>query len=108
MNITFLSPSQEFYKAIVSDVKEKNTKYGLYLRIIFSIQEGDLLNYKFSAFIKPTPLRYSNFYNWITNILGEFPPENTFSTDLLIDKKCIVQLKLKNNYYAVADVFSRG
>jgi len=65
MDIIFKDIPVGFIKAKVAEIKEQNGPYGEYLRIIFTIvQKGELTYYRFSGFLKPTPLRQSKFYRW--------------------------------------------
>lgn len=104
MEFLFNDIQEGFFKAKVSKIKEENGTYGKYLRITFTIiQEGELNHYKFSGIVKPTPLKQSKFYRWISNILGYFP-DHTISTEEIIGKECLVYIAKHNNYYCVMDV----
>ena len=104
MNIIFKDIPDGFFKAKVADVIEADGPYGCYLRIIFTIiQEGELNHYRFSGIIKPTALKPSKFYRWVTIILGA-EPDDTFLTHDLIGKECLVYLTKQNNYYTVKEV----
>jgi len=104
MDIIFKDIPVGFIKAKVAEIKEQNGPYGEYLRIIFTIvQKGELTYYRFSGFVKPTPLRQSKFYRWIKNILGK-DPDDEFSIQELIDKECMIYLSKQDNYYSVKDV----
>lgn len=104
MKIIFKEIPNGFARAKVVEVKQKEGKYGLYLQLIFSvIEKGELQNYRFSAMIKPTPLKTSKFYRWITNIMAK-PPDDDFYTEDLIGKKCLIYIIKQNKYYSVIDV----
>jgi hypothetical protein len=104
MNIIFKEMPTGFIKAKVTEIHEKEGKYGLYLQIIFNvIEKGELANYRFSAMIKPTPLKNSKFYRWITNIMLKTPNDD-FHTEDLIGKKCLINIAKQNKYYSVIDV----
>jgi hypothetical protein len=104
MEMIFKDIPVGFIKAKVADIKEQTGPYGEYLRIIFTIvQKGELSYYRFSGFVKPTPLRQSKFYRWIKNILGK-DPDDQFSIDELIGKECMIYLSKQDNYYSVKDV----
>ena len=104
MNIIFKEIPNGFARAKVVEVNEKQGKYGLYLQLIFAvIEKGELENYRFSAIIKPTPLKTSKFYRWITNILT-LPPDDHFYTQDLIGKECSIYIAKQNNFYSVVDV----
>lgn len=105
MKITFKDIPPRFLKAKVAEVKEKKGNYGTYLQIIFRVQEESLKYYKFTALIKPNPLKISKFYRWVNNILG-YEPDDNFSTEDLIGKECFIFLTKKNKYYTVLDVSS--
>ena len=77
--------------------------HGPFHRIIFTITEGELQRYRFSGFVKPSSLKQSRFYRWITIILGE-EPENEFSTDELIGMDCLVFLSRRNDRYTVIEL----
>jgi hypothetical protein len=104
MKIIFKDIPEGFFKAEVTEIREENGEYGPYLRIIFTIiQEGELAYYRFSGFVKPTPLRQSKFYRWIKNILGK-EPDDKFSTQDIIGKECMVHLSKQDKYYSVTDI----
>ncbi|MFH1128136.1 MAG: hypothetical protein V1699_01805 [Candidatus Omnitrophota bacterium] len=105
MEITFKDIAPGLRRAIVSEVSERENTYGVYLCIFFTIiEEGELKNYRFSGFVKPVHLRQSRFYRWVTNILGQEPPEK-FSIEEMIGKECLVYLCRQKDYYTVTDVF---
>jgi len=105
MGIIFKDIPVGFIKAKVADIKKQNGPYGEYLRIIFTIsQKGEFSYYKFSGFVKPTPLRQSKFYRWVKNILGKDPNDDEFSIQELIGKECMIYLSKQDNYYSVKDV----
>lgn len=104
MKILFKDIPTRFIKAQVSEIKEEEGIYGPYLRIIFSIlEEGELAHYRFSGFVKPNPLKISKFYRWVTTILGK-EPDDTFSTNDMIGRQCMVSLSKQDKYYCVKDV----
>jgi len=104
MEIIFKDIPVGFIKAKVAEIKKQNGPYGEYLRIIFTIvQKGELTYYRFSGFVKPTPLKQSKFYRWIKNILGK-DPDDEFSMEKLIGKECMIYLSKQDNYYSVKDV----
>jgi hypothetical protein len=104
MEFVFSDIPEGFFKAKVCRIKKENGAFGQYLRITFTIiQEGELSHYKFSGIVKPTPLKQSKFYRWISNILG-YSPDHVISTDDIIGKECFVYLARHNNYYYVTDV----
>jgi len=105
MKFTFKEIKPDFYKAKLVDIKHESSSYGPYLRFIFSIIDGDLKTFKFSAIIKPTPLKHGKFYQWLTNILGK-EPASEFSLDDMIGKECLVYLSnnKNKNYFTVTDV----
>lgn len=104
MEFTFKDIPEGFFKAKVSQIKEQMGAYGPYLRLTFTIIEtGELNHYKFAGIVKPTPLKQSKFYRWITNILG-YPPDHKFCTADILDKECLIYLAKKNNYYSVLDI----
>ena len=74
MDFIFTDIPERFFKAEVSEIKEENGAYGSYLRLIFTIvEQGELTHYRFSGIVKPSSLKQSKFYRWITNILGQQP-----------------------------------
>lgn len=107
MKIIFQDMPTGFIKARVSDVKEKNGKYGIYLQIIFTVCEGDLKSYRFIGRIKPESFKQSKFYRWVKNILG-YIPDNNFTTEELIGKECCISLVKKDDFYSVSDVSSNS
>ena len=108
MHVIFKDISKGLYKARVSEIKEGKGLYGPYLRFIFTITEqGELAHYKFSGIVKPIPLKQSKFYKWVINIIGQQPGES-FRTEDMIGKECVVYLAKQNDYYAVMDVCKLG
>jgi len=106
MEFIFNDIPEGFFKAKVSQIKEENGRFGQYLRLTFTIiEEGQLNHYKFSGIVKPTLLKQSKFYRWISNILG-YLPNHKISTQDLIGKECFVYLLRQNNFYCVFDVSS--
>ena len=103
MNITFTDIKEGFYKAEVSLIKEGKNRFGPFLRLIFTITEGQLKHYRFSGFVSPSPFKQSKFYRWVTNILGQ-QPQSKFSTNSLIGKQCIVYLSKGKKDYLVTDI----
>ncbi len=92
-----------FYKARLSKIKEERNIYGSYIRLIFTIIEGDLKNYRFSGCVKPTPYTTGKFYRWVTNLLG-YEPEGEFCIENVIGKECLVHLTKHKNFYIVNEV----
>ncbi len=105
MKITFRDIPTNSLKAKVSDIKEKSGNFGIYLQITFTVLEGELKSYKFTGLIKPNFFRQSKFYTWVSNILG-YDPEDTFTTEELIGKECLVFLTKRDKYYSVFHVSS--
>ncbi len=104
MEFTFNDIPDGFLKARVSGIKKETGRFGQYLRLSFTIiEEGQLNNYKFSGIVKPTLIKQSKFYRWISNILG-YLPDHQISTDEIIGKECFVYVARQNNYYCVIDV----
>lgn len=104
MKITFKDIPTGLFKAKVYDIKEAKGPYGPYLQIVFTIIErGELLHYRFSGCVKPSALKQSKFYRWVTNILGE-EPKSMFSTNDMIGKECLISLSKQNDFYCVVDV----
>ena len=107
MKIRFKDIEADFYKANLSDIKEKDGAYGPYLRLIFTIIEGEFKHYGFSGIVKPSLIRQSKFYRWVTNIMGE-EPASEFRTEDMIGKECIIWLSRgPGNFYSVTDVFMK-
>lgn len=90
------------HKARLSEIREGHGLYGPYLRLIFTVTEGEFKYYKFSGIVRPTLIRQGRFYKWVTNILGHEPDD--LSTDDLIGKTCMIYLSRKNEFYYVKDV----
>ena len=107
MEFIFKDIPEGFFKAKLSNISEENGAYGPYLRLTFTIiEEGVINHYRFSALLKPIPLKQSKFYRWMTNILGQ-KPDHKFSTQDILGKECFVYLAKKNNYYSVIDVSTK-
>jgi len=91
------------YKAKLTQIKEEKSVYGPYLKLIFTVMEGDLSQYRFTGAVKPTPIKESKFYKWVTNILGR-EPEDEFCVEEMIGKECMIYLSKYKNYYSVSQV----
>ena len=104
MKFTFRVIQEGAYMAKVSEIKKDQGPFGPFLRLTFSIVDGELKNYKFSGFVKPTALKQSKFYRWVTHILGE-KPDDDFDTKDLIGKHCLVLLSKVKDFYSVTDVY---
>jgi len=103
MKIEFKDIEEGWYNARVSDIREGTGPHGPFLRIVFTKADGELKHYKFSGFIKPSSLKQSRFYRWITSILGE-EPQNKFCTEELIGRECLVYLSRRKDHYTVIEV----
>jgi hypothetical protein len=104
MEFVFTDIPEGFFKAKVSQIKKENGAFGQYLRLTFTIIENSqLINCKFSGIVKPTPLKQSKFYRWITNILG-YPPEGPLRSEDIIGQECMIYLAKQKNFYTVIDV----
>jgi len=104
MKFTFRDIQEGTYPAKVSEIKQDQGAFGPFLRMTFTIVTGELKNYKFSGFVKPTHLKQSKFYRWVTHILGRQPAED-FDTNDLLDKHCLVLLSRVKDFYSVTDVY---
>lgn len=103
MDISFVDIKTGSYEAVLEKIIEGNSKFGQYLQFCFIVTEGNLKNYKFSGFVNYSFLKKSKLYKWITKILGR-EPEDYFSTDQLIGKKCFIAISKTKSYYSVIDV----
>jgi len=104
MEFVFSDIPEGFFNARLSQVKKENGSFGQYLRLTFTITENGQLNQcKFSGIVKPTPLKQSKFYRWVTNILG-YPPEDTLRSEQIIGQECMVYLAKNKDFYTVIDV----
>lgn len=103
MKFTFKDIQQGTYQAKVSEIKQKQGPFGTSLRLTFTIVAGELKHYKFSGFVKPTDLKQSKFYRWVTHILGKQPADD-FDTSDLLGKHCLVVLSKVKDFYSVTDV----
>jgi len=103
VKIKFKDIPSGFFMAKVSQVKEESGPYGPFLRITFTITQGEFANYKFSGIVKPRSIKQSKLYRWVKNILG-VEPDDTFCTENMIDKECKIFLSKKDKYYCVTDV----
>ncbi len=106
MKIDFKDIEQGWYNAMVSQIREGTGPHGHFLRIVFTITDGELQHYRFSGFVRPSSLKQSRFYRWITNILGE-EPQNKFCTEELIGRQCLVYLSRRKDRYAVIEVYEK-
>lgn len=91
------------YKARLSEIHEKHGVYGPYLRLVFTVIDGEFKDFRFSGIVRLTLIRQGRFYRWVTNILGHEPDD--LSTEDLIDKTCMIYLSKKKDFYSVTDVF---
>ena len=67
MKFTFKDIQQGTYQAKVSGLKQEKGPFGPFIRLTFTIVFGELKNYKFCGVVKPTNLKQSKFYRWITH-----------------------------------------
>lgn len=107
MKFNFRDIQPGTYNAKVSQIKEDQGPFGPFLRLSFTIVQGELKNYKFFGFVKPTALKQSKFYRWVTHILGE-QPDDDFDTKDLIGKHCLVLLSKVKDFYSVTDVYEQN
>ena len=91
------------HKARLSEIREADGIYGPYLRLIFTVMDGELKGYRFSGFVKPSSVRCGRFYRWVTNILGR-EPDDELSTDDIVGKGCKIHLSKQKDFYSVVDV----
>jgi len=103
MKFSFKDIQEGSYPAKVTEIKQKQGPFGPSLRLTFTIVAGELKHYKFSGFVKPTDLKQSKFYRWVTNILGKQPTDD-FDTNELLSKRCLVVLSKVKDFYSVKDV----
>ncbi|MDL1987285.1 MAG: hypothetical protein LWX08_06420 [Deltaproteobacteria bacterium] len=103
MKISFKDIEEGIYKAKVSQVKEDIGHYGAFLRIVFTVLDGELEHYRFTGLVKPSSLKQSKFYKWVTNILGKEPACEFYTKDL-IGKECLICLSKQKKFYSVIDV----
>lgn len=106
MQIKFKDMEEGLYEARLLQIKKQTSLYGEYLKFIFTITEGELINYRFSGAVTPTPIKQSKFYRWTTNILGR-EPDPCFSTEEMIGKYCRIFLVKQKKLYIVKDVFMK-
>ena len=107
MKLTFKDIQEGTYHAKVSEIKQNQGAFGPFLRLTFTIVAGELKNYKFCGLVKPTALKQSKFYKWVTHILGE-KPDDDFDTKELIGKHCLVVLSKSKDFYSVTDVYRQN
>ncbi len=107
MKIDFKDIEEGWYNARVSQIREGTGPHGPFLCIVFTITDGELRHYRFSGFVKPSTLKQSRFYRWITNILGE-EPQNKFCTEELTGRECLVYLSKRKDRYAVIEVCEKN
>jgi hypothetical protein len=104
MKFAFRDIEPDFYRATLVEIHKELGLWGEYLRLVFTITEGELMGVKVSGFLKPTTLKYSKCYHWIRNILGYDPPAY-FSDRDLIGKDCLIFISRKNDrFYCVTEV----
>ena len=107
MKIQFHNIEPGVYDARISDLKQESGPFGEYLRFNFTISKGHIKGWKFYGIVKPSSLKQSKFYRWIINTIRKEPDE-TFSIQDMIGKKCSVSLniKIKDNktYYYIDDI----
>ncbi len=103
MKIRFKEIEEGRYKAKLSQIMEEKSVYGPYLKLIFTVQGGELSHYRFTGAVNPTPIKNSKFYKWVTNILGR-EPEDEFCVEEMIGRECMIYLSKYKNYYSVTQV----
>lgn len=107
MKVNFKEIEEGLYKAMICQISEDSGPYGPFLRIVFTITDGELKHYRFSGFIKPSNLKQGKFYRWVVNILGK-EPQHEFYTEELIGKECVVSLSKQKRCYAVTEVYEKN
>jgi len=104
MQFAFRDIEPDFYRARLLEIRKESGRWGDYLRLIFTVTDGELRGAEFSGFIKPTAVKYSKFYRWARNIFGEDPPSD-FSDKDLVGKDCLIFISKKNHrFYSVTEV----
>lgn len=103
MDINFVDIKAGYYEAVLETIIEGDSKYGKYFQFRFIVLAGNLKGYKFSGFTKYSFLRQSKLHKWVSKILGR-EPDDYFSTDKLIGKKCFIAIAQTKSYYSVIDV----
>ncbi len=104
MKIKLKDIEEGLYRAKVTQIAEETGPYGPFLRLIFTITEGELKNYRFSGLVRATSIRQSKFCRWVSNIFGQEPEEEFYLGDM-IGKECLVCLSRRGKTYFVTNVY---
>ena len=104
MKVKLKDIEEGLYRAKVSQIVEETGPYGPFLRLIFTITEGELRNYRFSGSVRATSIRQSKFCRWVSNIFDQEPEEEFYLGDM-IGKECLVCLSRRGKTYFVTDVY---
>lgn len=87
--------------------EETQHYYGVYLRINFTIVEGELKDWSFYGIVKPNSFKQSKFYRWMIKLVGNEPAPDSCVNQLLgIECRILLQKRCKEDktYYSVADL----
>ncbi len=100
MTISFNDISEGQHDARISDVEEVYNRSGFYLRFIFTVSDSKFNEHDFSTTLKVSGSKNSNFYRWITNLVGH--EIDIIDTDCLIGKQCRISVvKMDDNLFSV-------
>ena len=80
-----------YYKAVLVNVEEKETKFGLRLMWTFRLVERD--DAEVVGFTSMSPSSRANAYQWARAIMGEIDPTTGWGPEDVIGGKCIVVLE---------------
>ena len=80
-----------YYKAVLVNVEEKETKFGLRLMWTFRMVERD--DAEVVGFTSMSPSSRANAYQWAIAIMGEIKPKTGWGPEDVIRGECLVILE---------------
>ncbi len=103
MTISFKNISEGIYNAHISDIEEIYSRSGFYLRFIFTVDDSRFIEHIFSTTLKVSGSKTSDFYHWITNLIGH--ETDLLDTDSLIGKQLPISIvKMDDNLFSAYPV----
>ncbi|MCP4911502.1 MAG: hypothetical protein GY909_00165 [Oligoflexia bacterium] len=103
MTISFNDISEGQHDARISDIEVVYNKSGEYLRFIFTVSDSKFNEHDFSTTLKVSGSKKSDFYRWITILVGR--EIDLLDTCSLIGKQCRISVvKMGNDLFSVHPV----
>ena len=103
MTISFKNISDGTYDAHISDIQGIYNRSGFYLRFFFTVVDSKFIEHLFSTTLKVSGSKKSDFYRWITNLIGH--ETDLLDTDSLIRKQLRISIvKINDNLFSAYPV----